>query len=69
MAKGPAMSREDAIRSIEAGIELIEEELQEGLDIIGTGDMGIGNTTPCSAILAVLGKMDVEIGNGSGNGT
>jgi len=68
MAKGPAMSREDAIRSIEAGIELIEEELQEGLDIIGTGDMGIGNTTPSSAILAVMGKMDVDVATGRGTG-
>jgi len=68
MAKGPAMSREEAVRSIEAGIELIEEELQEGLDIIGTGDMGIGNTTPSSAILAVMGKMDVDVATGRGTG-
>ena len=36
MAVGPAMSREEAVQSIEAGIELIEEEMEEGLDIIGT---------------------------------
>ena len=68
MALGPAMSREDAVRSIEAGIELIEEELKEGLDIIGIGDMGIGNTTPSSAILAVLGKLDVDLSTGCGTG-
>lgn len=68
MAKGPAMPREEAVRSIEAGIELIEEGLEEGLDIIGTGDMGIGNTTPSSAILAVLGKLDVEVVTGCGTG-
>lgn len=68
MALGPAMSRDDAIRSIETGIELIEEELEEGLDIIGTGDMGIGNTTSSSAILAVLGKQDVEMITGLGTG-
>ena len=68
MALGPAMSREDAVRSIEAGIELIEEELKEGLDIIGIGDMGIGNTTPSSAILAVLGKLDVNLSTGCGTG-
>ena len=62
------MSREDAVRSIEAGIELIEEELEEGLDIVGTGDMGIGNTTPSSAILAVLGKLDVDVATGCGTG-
>lgn len=68
MVKGPAMSREEAVRSIETGIELIEEELEEGLDIIGTGDMGIGNTTPSSAILAVMGKMDVDVATGRGTG-
>ena len=68
MAEGPAMSREDAVRSIEAGIELIEEEMEEGLDIVGTGDMGIGNTTPSSAILAVLGKLDVDVATGRGTG-
>jgi nicotinate-nucleotide--dimethylbenzimidazole phosphoribosyltransferase len=68
MAVGPAMSKEEAVRSIEAGIELIEEELKEGLDIIGTGDMGIANTTPSSAILAVLGRMDVDSVTGRGTG-
>jgi len=41
MARGPAMGRDEAIRSIEAGIELVEERLAEGIDILGTGDMGI----------------------------
>ena len=68
MAEVPAMSREEAVRSIEAGIELIEEEMEEGLDIVGTGDMGIGNTTPSSAILAVLGKLDVDVATGCGTG-
>ncbi len=68
MARGPAMSREDAVRSIEIGIELIEEELGEGLDIVGLGDMGIGNTTPSSAILAVLGRLDVDLVTGRGTG-
>lgn len=68
MAVGPAMSKEEAIRSIEAGIELIEEELEKGIDIIGTGDMGIANTTPSSAILAVLGQMDVDSVTGHGTG-
>jgi nicotinate-nucleotide--dimethylbenzimidazole phosphoribosyltransferase len=52
--KGPAMSRSEAVRSIEAGIEVMEEELEEGLDIVATGDMGIGNTTPSSAIVAAI---------------
>lgn len=68
MAKGPAMSREEAIRSIEAGIELIEEEREDGIDIVGTGDMGIANTTPSSALLSVLGGMDVMSVTGRGTG-
>ncbi|GAB63049.1 MAG: nicotinate-nucleotide--dimethylbenzimidazole phosphoribosyltransferase [Candidatus Jettenia sp.] len=65
---GPAMSRDEAIQALEVGIELVEEELKNGLDIVGTGDMGIANTTPSSAILAVLGKLDVETVTGRGTG-
>jgi nicotinate-nucleotide--dimethylbenzimidazole phosphoribosyltransferase len=68
MAEGPAMSREEAIRSIEAGIELVEEELTEGIDILGTGDMGIGNTTASSAIATALTGADVSIVTGKGTG-
>ena len=68
MTLGPAMSREEAIRSIESGIELIEEELQDGLDIAGIGDMGIANTTPSSAILSVLGGYNVSVVTGRGTG-
>jgi nicotinate-nucleotide--dimethylbenzimidazole phosphoribosyltransferase len=68
MTEGPAMSCEEAIRSIEAGIELVEEELSKGLDILGTGDMGIGNTTPSSAITAVITGMGVAKVTGRGTG-
>jgi len=68
MAKGPAMSREEAIRSIEAGMELVEEELGRGIDILGTGDMGIGNTTPSSAITACLTGAGVASVTGRGTG-
>ncbi|MCF6150502.1 MAG: nicotinate-nucleotide--dimethylbenzimidazole phosphoribosyltransferase [Candidatus Kuenenia sp.] len=68
MASGPAMSREDAVKSIETGIELIEEELREGLDIVGLGDMGIANTTPSSAIFSILGNVDISIATGRGTG-
>src|SRR5437867_133905 len=47
--KGPAMSEEQAIRSIETGMALAD-----GYDIIGTGEMGIGNTTSSAAILAAV---------------
>lgn len=68
MAEGPAMSRDEAIRSIEAGIELVEEELTKGIDILGTGDMGIGNTTSSSAITATLTGADVTTVTGRGTG-
>jgi nicotinate-nucleotide--dimethylbenzimidazole phosphoribosyltransferase len=66
--KGPAMTREEAVRSIEAGIEVVEEELRKGIDILATGDMGIGNTTPSSAIAAAItGKPPSQVtGRGTG---
>ncbi|MFH1199233.1 MAG: nicotinate-nucleotide--dimethylbenzimidazole phosphoribosyltransferase [Candidatus Omnitrophota bacterium] len=67
-AKGPAMTRENAIKSIEAGIALVEKELKNGLDIIGTGDMGIGNTTSASAITAAITGKEVKIITGKGTG-
>lgn len=60
ISQGPAMSREEALRSVEAGIHVFLEERQRGVDAIGTGDMGIANTTPSSAIAAVLLKTDPE---------
>jgi nicotinate-nucleotide--dimethylbenzimidazole phosphoribosyltransferase len=54
MAEGPAMSRDEAVRAIEIGIRVVEEELEKGLDIIATGEVGIGNTTAASAVIAAL---------------
>ena len=68
MARGPAMSREQAVRSLETGISAVEEELALGLDILGTGDMGIGNTTPSSAITALMTGAPVEECTGRGTG-
>ncbi|MCF8010429.1 MAG: nicotinate-nucleotide--dimethylbenzimidazole phosphoribosyltransferase [Clostridiales bacterium] len=56
IARGPAMTREEAVQAIEAGIEVVRTEINRGAGVIATGDMGIGNTTPSSAILAVLGN-------------
>jgi nicotinate-nucleotide--dimethylbenzimidazole phosphoribosyltransferase len=68
MARGPAMSREQAMTSIEVGLEIIEKEAQKGLDIVGTGDMGIGNTTPSSAITAAITREPVAQVTGRGTG-
>ncbi|CAM5215282.1 Nicotinate-nucleotide--dimethylbenzimidazole phosphoribosyltransferase OS=Lysinibacillus sphaericus OX=1421 GN=cobT PE=3 SV=1 [Lysinibacillus sphaericus] len=54
MAKGSAMTREEAIQSIEVGIEVATAEIAQGVNVLGTGEMGIGNTTPSAAILSVL---------------
>ena len=54
MAKGPAMSREQARQCIEYGIAIVTSEIEKGADLIGTGDMGIGNTTAASAITSVI---------------
>ena len=68
MSKGPAMTVAQATRSVEAGIEIVVTEIKKGLDIVATGDMGIGNTTASAAICAVVtGKTAAEVtGRGTG---
>lgn len=68
IAAGPAMTREQAEKSIEVGIEIVNAEIENGLDIVGTGDMGIGNTTASSAIcVALTGRKPNEVtGRGTG---
>jgi len=68
LAEGPAMSRQEAVRAIEAGIEVVKAESERGGDIVGTGDMGIGNTTSSSAICAALTGAAVEDVTGRGTG-
>lgn len=67
MRKGPAMSRVDAIRCIEAGIDIAAQHAQAGA-IFGTGEMGIANTTPSSAIIAAFSKEAVAKVTGRGTG-
>ncbi len=67
MTKGPAMTRDEAERAVLAGIELVEK-YADGLDLLGTGDMGIGNTTPSSAIVSVITGTDPEKVTGRGTG-
>lgn len=68
MAKGPAMTLDEALKAITAGIEIFENEFKKGIDIIGTGEMGIGNTTASSAITAVFTNAAVEDVTGRGTG-
>ena len=67
MTKGPAMTRDEAERAVLAGVELVEK-YREGLDLLGTGDMGIGNTTPSSAIVSVVTGAEPEKVTGRGTG-
>ncbi|MBN2462831.1 MAG: nicotinate-nucleotide--dimethylbenzimidazole phosphoribosyltransferase [Dehalococcoidia bacterium] len=70
ITQGPAMTRQQAIDAIEAGIQTVEAEMAKRVDIIGAGDMGIGNTTASSAIFAAIsGKQPRKItGRGTGIG-
>jgi nicotinate-nucleotide--dimethylbenzimidazole phosphoribosyltransferase len=68
MAEGQAMTRDEALRSIEAGIEIFEEEFKKGVDIVGIGEMGIGNTTAASAITASFTNMPPAQLTGRGTG-
>ena len=67
LAAGPAMTPEQAVRSIEAGIEVVES-LADSVDVFGTGDMGIANTTPSTAIVAALTGVSVAELTGRGTG-
>lgn len=68
MAKTPAMTREEAIKAIEAGIFMAEELKDRGYQILATGEMGIGNTTTSSAVASVLMEEPVETMTGRGAG-
>lgn len=67
-AHGPALTRAEAEQALQVGVEVLQEEAERGLDIVATGDMGIGNTTPSSAIAAVLMGLPVQqvVGRGTG---
>ena len=67
LVEGPAMTREQAMESIQSGIEITEAEIVRGVDIFATGDMGIGNTTAAAAIACALMRQLPE--NIAGRGT
>lgn len=68
MAKEPAMTREEAVRGMEAGIEMVRRLKEKGYTLIATGEMGIGNTTTSSAVASVLLDKPVEMMTGRGAG-
>lgn len=68
IAKEAAMTREEAIRAIEAGIEITNQLIDEGIEVIGTGEVGICNTTTSAAVIAALAGKKAEdvVGRGTG---
>ena len=68
MTREPAMTRQQALDAVQSGIDVVEGEIAKGLDIIGTGDMGLGNTTASSAICTAITGEVVEnvVGRGTG---
>lgn len=68
MLEGPAMTRDEAEKCIEVGISLATEYKEKGFTLVGTGDMGIGNTTPSSAICSCITGLPVKDVTGRGTG-
>jgi nicotinate-nucleotide--dimethylbenzimidazole phosphoribosyltransferase len=68
MTEGPAMSRAEALRAVATGIDLAGALWADGLDLLGLGEMGIGNTTAASAITAVMTERPVSLVTGRGTG-
>lgn len=68
MAKGPAMTKEEAILSIEIGIKTVKEQVKKGYKCIAIGEMGIANTTPSSAIISVFAGCSPKEVTGKGAG-
>jgi nicotinate-nucleotide--dimethylbenzimidazole phosphoribosyltransferase len=68
IARGPAMTVEEAAAAVAAGRALVAQEVSQGLDVVCTGDMGIANTTPSAALICHFTGLDPErvVGRGTG---
>ena len=66
--RGPAMTREQAVAGLELGIAIAEELADDGVTLLGIGDMGIGNTTASSALTCALMGVAPEEVTGHGTG-
>lgn len=68
ITQGPAMSVEEARQAIDHGRQLVLDEIEHGLDVVLTGDMGIGNTTASAALICALTGLDPQevVGRGTG---
>ncbi len=68
MMKGPAMTKEQTIKAIEVGIATVDDLVDKGYDLFGTGEMGVGNTATSAAILSVFSGLEVDMAVGKGSG-
>ncbi|MDL2207291.1 nicotinate-nucleotide--dimethylbenzimidazole phosphoribosyltransferase [Desulfovibrio sp. OttesenSCG-928-M16] len=68
LAKGPAMTREQCLAALELGLRLAEDAYRDGIKLVGTGEMGIGNTTPSSALFCAYLGFSPEDMTGMGAG-
>jgi nicotinate-nucleotide--dimethylbenzimidazole phosphoribosyltransferase len=68
MAREAALTLDETVQAIEAGVELVDDLAQKGYRLFATGEMGIGNTTASAAILCALAGVDAEISVGRGTG-
>lgn len=59
-ARGPAMTRDEMLAAMQVGIDLADQSRAEGVALVGTGEMGIGNTSPSSAMIAVISGISVR---------
>ncbi|UWG95454.1 nicotinate-nucleotide--dimethylbenzimidazole phosphoribosyltransferase [Dehalobacter sp. DCM] len=68
MAKGPAMTRQEAIQALLTGAKIASEAIASGINVLATGEVGIGNTTPSAALISVFTGHSVEDVTGRGTG-
>jgi nicotinate-nucleotide--dimethylbenzimidazole phosphoribosyltransferase len=68
MALGPAMTQEQMLEAISTGLDIMEAQVKQGVELVATGEMGIGNTTAASAITAAILQLPVAQVTGRGTG-
>ncbi len=68
MAKGPAMTKAEMYQAVAVGIDMASQAAADGVDLLASGEMGIGNTTASTALFSVLLELPVEAITGRGTG-
>ena len=68
LATGPAMTRQQAVQALLAGVSVADHLVERGHDVLATGDMGIANTTPSAALVAAFSGRDAAEVTGRGTG-